>query len=143
MKSAIVAIAALLLAGTAQAEVSVTDAWVRETIGAGKTSAGYARIVNTGAADRLLGVTTPAAGMADIHQSVEQGGMMRMLPVKSLEIPAKGEALLKPGGYHIMIMNAQKPFKVGDRLEFTFTFEHAGKITVPVKVAPITATAAP
>ncbi len=143
MRPVVIALAALFSAGAAQAEVSVSNAWVRETIGAGKTSAGYARIVNTGAADRLVSVSTPAAGMADVHQSVEQGGMMRMLPVKVLEIPAKGEMLLKPGGYHIMIMNAQKPFKVGDVMEFTFTFEHAGKITVPVKVAPITATAAP
>ena len=143
MKPVVLALATILSAGSAQAEVSVTNAWARETIGAGKTSAGYARIVNTGTADRLVSVSTPAAGMADVHQSVEQGGMMRMLPVKVLEIPAKGEMLLKPGGYHIMIMNAQKPFKVGDVMEFTFTFEHAGKITVPVKVAPITATAAP
>ena len=128
MKPVVLALATILSAGSAQAEVSVTNAWARETIGAGKTSAGYARIVNTGTADR---------------QSVEQGGMMRMLPVKALDIPAKGETLLKPGGYHIMIMNAQKPFKVGEVMEFTFTFEHAGKITVPVKVAPITATAAP
>lgn len=143
MKLAIITFAAILFTGAAQAQVSVTDAWARETIGAGKTSAGYARIVNTGAADRLLSVSTPAAGMADVHQSIEQGGMMRMLPVKSLEIPARGETLLKPGGYHIMIMNAQKPFKVGEQLEFTFTFEHAGKITVPVRLAPITATTAP
>ena len=143
MKCATITLTAMLFTGAAQAQVSVTDAWVRETLGAGKTSAGYARIVNTGPADRLLSVATPAAGMAEVHQSVEQGGMMRMLPVKSLEIPSKGETLLKPGGYHVMIMNAQKPFKVGEVLEFTFTFEHAGKITVPVKVAPITATAAP
>ena len=143
MRPVVIALAALFSVGSAQAEVSVSNAWVRETIGAGKTSAGYARIVNTGAADRLVSVSTPAAGMADVHQSVEQGGMMRMLPVKVLEIPAKGEMLLKPGGFHIMIMNAQKPFKVGDVMEFTFTFERAGKITVPVKVAPITATAAP
>ena len=143
MKPVVLALATILSAGSAQAEVSVTNAWARETIGAGKTSAGYARIVNTGTADRLVSVSTPAAAMADVHQSVEQGGMMRMLPVKALDIPAKGETLLKPGGYHIMIMNAQKPFKVGEVMEFTFTFEHAGKITVPVKVAPITATAAP
>ena len=143
MRSTLIVLAVLMFAGPAVAEVSVTAAWVRETIGAGKTSAGYGRIVNTGAADRLLSVTTPAAGLAEVHQSVDQGGIMRMVAVKGLEIPANGEAVLKPGGYHIMIMNAQKPFKVGDTLDLVFTFEHAGKITVPAKVAPITATAAP
>ncbi|MBX7200502.1 MAG: copper chaperone PCu(A)C [Rhodospirillaceae bacterium] len=130
----------LLVAGTAHAEVAVTDAWVRETIGAGRTSAGYARIVNTGPADRLLGVGI-STGTAEVHESREQNGMMRMLPVKALEIPAMGEAVLKPGGYHIMIMNTG--LKRGESVELTFTFEKAGRITVPAKIAPITATAAP
>lgn len=132
--------AALFAAGAAHAEVTVADAWVRETIGAGRTSAGYARIINTGLADRLLSVGV-SAGMAEVHESREQNGMMRMLPVKALDIPAKGEAVLKPGGYHIMIMNAA--LKRGETVELTFTFEKAGKVTVPAKIAPITATAAP
>ncbi len=130
----------LFSASAAHAEVTVADAWVRETIGAGRTSAGYARIVNTGPADRLLGVGI-SIGTAEVHESREQNGMMRMLPVKALDIPAKGEAALKPGGYHIMIMNAA--LKRGESVELTFTFEKAGKITVPAKIAPITATAAP
>lgn len=138
----LVLIAALLLSGAAiAADVTVSEAWVRETIGAGRTSAGYARIINTGAADRLIAVSTPAA-MADVHESREQDGMMRMLPVKVLDIPAKGERVLKPGGYHIMIMNAP-PLKRGETVELTFTFEKAGKITVPAKIAPISATSVP
>ncbi len=133
----LVFIASLLASGAATAEVTIADAWVRETIGAGRTSAGYARIVNTGAADRLVAVSVPAA-MADVHESREQGGVMRMLPVKALEIPAKGETVLKPGGYHIMIMNGP-PLKRGETVTLTFTFEKAGKITVPAKIAPITA----
>lgn len=134
--------AVLFGAGAVRAEVTVESAWLRETIGAGRTSAGYARIVNTGAADRLIAVSTPAAKTAEVHESREDNGMMRMLPVKALDIPAKGEAVLKPGGYHIMIMNAA-PLKRGETVELTFTFEKAGKITVPAKIAPITATTAP
>lgn len=130
----------LFAAGAAQAQVTVADAWVRETIGAGRTSAGYARIVNTGPADRLIAVSVPA-GTAEVHESREQGGMMRMLPVKALDIPASGETQLKPGGYHIMIMNTA--LKRGETVEVTFTFEKAGKVTVPAKIAPISATAAP
>lgn len=132
---------ALVLAFTAgaHAAVTVTDAWLRETIGAGRSSAGYAHIVNTGDADRLLAVSTPAAAMAEVHQSMEQGGMMRMAPVKALDIPAKGDVTLKPGGYHVMIMKAGQPLKVGETVDMTFTFEKAGKITVPAKVLPITA----
>ena len=132
--------AVLFAAGAAQAQVTVSQAWVRETIGAGRTSAGYARIVNTGLADRLIAVSVPS-GTAEIHESRDQGGMMRMLPVKFLDVPASGEAVLTPGGYHIMIMNA--PLKRGETVDVTFTFEKAGKITVAAKIAPISATSAP
>lgn len=132
--------AVMFCAGAAQAEVKVTDAWARETIGAGRTSAGYARIVNTGPADRLIAVNMPA-GMAAIHESREQDGITRMLPVKALDIPSNGEAQLKPGGYHVMIMNTA--LKRGETVEMTFVFEKAGKIAVTAKIAPITATAAP
>ena len=125
------------------ADITVTDAWVRETIGAGKVSAGYARIVNTSTStDRLLSVATPA-GMATLHRTLEQGGMMTMDAVQNLEVPAKGAIELKPGGYHIMIMNVSHPLKVGEAVDLVFTFEHAGKVNTTAKVAPISATKAP
>jgi len=139
----VIAAAFLLAATPAYAEVSIHDVWLRETIGAATTSAAYAHIINTGEKDRLIGVSTPAAAVAEVHQSQDQNGMMRMTPVKALEIPAKGDVMLKPGGYHVMIMKAVKPLKPGDTVDMTFVFEKAGKITVPAKVAPISATSAP
>jgi copper(I)-binding protein len=129
--------------GAAAADVTVSDAWVRETIGAGKVSAGYAHIANAAAAaDRILNIST-AAGTAELHQSEMRGGMMRMDAVKDLAVPAKGAVDLKPGGYHIMITDIAHPLKVGESVDLVFTFEHAGKITVPAKVAPIAASKAP
>ena len=67
---------------------------------------------------------------------------MSALP-QGLELPAGQTVELKPGGYHIMIMNVAHPLKVGEAVDFVFTFEHAGKVNVTAKVAPIAATKAP
>jgi copper(I)-binding protein len=145
MRSALMAFAlGALVAPCAMAgDVSVADAWVRETIGAGKVSAGYARIVNASTApDRLLSVAT-SAGVATLHRTLEQRGMMTMDAVQAIEVPGKGNIELKPGSYHIMIMNVAHPLRVGEAVDLVFTFEHAGKVNATAKVAPIAAIKAP
>jgi len=139
-----IALVVLAACGENDANISVTDVWLRATPGSANASAGYAHIANSGnGSDRLLSVTTAAAGMAHVHKSAEQDGIMTMSMVDALEIPAKGAVDLKPGSYHIMLMGVRKPLNVGDNVEMTFTFERAGKIVVPAKVAPLAATQAP
>ncbi len=133
----------VFLPAAAHAEVSVKDAWLRETPGQSKVSAAYASIENTGAADTLTGITMSVPGMAEVHRSMQQDGIMKMDAVPRLEVPAKGKVELKPGSFHVMVMNLQQPLKVGETVNITFTFEHAGKVTVPAKVAPLGATTAP
>ena len=129
---------------TLAAEVSVSDAWIRETPGPMKVSAGYAHITNVGAAsDRLIEIKTPVAEKASIHRSIERNGMARMEEAKYLDVPARGTTDLKPGGYHIMLTHVNRPLRRGDTVNVTFFFQHAGSMTVPAKVASISATAAP
>ncbi len=135
-----VGILALVAVDARAADIAVKDAWVRGAPTGIKVSAGYARIENAGpVADRLLSVSTPAAGDASVHESSEKEGMMSMEPVEALTIPPKGAVELKPGSYHIMLMRLPGALAPGGTVPMEFTFERAGKITVDAKIAPLSA----
>lgn len=132
---------ATLTASPAAAEIVVQDVWVRATAGAGKVTAGYGIIRNTGdEEDHLLSVGTPVAGMAHIHQSSRESGIMKMDPVDQLTIPAGGEVALAPGAtYHFMLMNLSQPLKVGETIELLLTFKNAGPVKATATVQPLSA----
>ena len=100
------------------------------------TGAAYMMIVNpTEMADRLVAVSSPAAKVGEIHETVNDGGVMRMIPQPDgFEIPAKSVLELKPGGKHLMLIYLVAPLEIGQEIELTLTFEQAGEmiITVPV-----------
>lgn len=131
----------LLTAAPAAAEVIAQDVWVRATAGAGKITAGYGTIRNTGNEDdQLLAISTPVAGMAHIHQSSREGGIMKMDPVDQLTIPAGGEVVLAPGAtYHFMLMNLSQPLTVGETVELLLTFKNAGPVKTTATVQPLSA----
>ncbi len=114
--------------------ITVGDAWVRTPPLADQPGAAYLVIQNNGAADKLLSVTSDVAQMIELHQSMESGGMMSMSPVPNIPIPANGKVELKPGGFHMMLMNLTRPLKTGDKVQFTLNFETAGKILVTADV---------
>ena len=95
-------------------------------------------IANTGtAADRLTGGSTPVAGRVEIHTMSMDGGVMRMRQLKDgLEIPAGGEATLKPGSFHVMLMDLKQPLKAGDTVPLTLTFTGAGTVETELVVKP-------
>ena len=134
--------ACLVLPATAQ--VAVTDAWVRGTVAGQKATGAFMQI--TSLSDMaLVGAASPAAKVVEIHEMKQEGGMMKMSAVERLPLPANKPVELKPGGYHIMMMDLAQPLREGDTVPLTLTFEDkAGKKqTVEVKAAvrPLTAPA--
>lgn len=138
---ALALVAALCFAPTAalaaDADVRVDDAWVRATV-PGQRSAGAYMTLTSPTSSRLVGVATPAAGVAQIHEMAMEGTTMRMHPVDGVALPAGQAVALKPGGYHVMLMELKQPLKVGDRMPLTMRFEDAdrrpGEKTVQVDV---------
>ncbi len=116
------------------AKLQIIDPRARDTTN--DVSAAYFTVKNTGdAADKLISVTADVSTKVEVHETVSEGGTVKMQPVKApLEVPAGGELVLKPGGYHIMIMNLGSPLAVGQQVKLTLTFEKSGKIEV---VAPV------
>lgn len=118
-------------------DLSISQAWVRATIGQGNVTAGYFTLDNTGDADdRLLSVSTSVATKAEVHTtSMGEGGVMRMRPVEVLEMPAGEKVALKSGGDHLMLMGISKPLKDGETVVLKLEFERAGTILVEAPVS--------
>jgi copper(I)-binding protein len=79
------------------------------------STAAYLVIQNpTAHADELIGVETPLAETVELHSATMDGDVMRMRRVRSVPIPAAGEAALEPGGYHIMLIGLYGTLDEGD-----------------------------
>lgn len=100
------------------------------------TGAAYMRIRNDGEnADTLLGATTDAARIVEIHMMEIDGGVMTMKPLPTgLEIPAGETVSLEPRGYHVMLINLTRDLRPGDHFQLTLTFANAGDVAVDVAV---------
>ena len=144
--------AAVLLAGTVHlvpvhaqsvtaGDLVVSKAWSRATPGGAKVAAGFLTIENKGSApDKLVSASTPLADHAEIHEMKMANGVMSMREISGgLTIPAGQSVTLAPGGYHLMLMGPKQPFKQGEKVPLTLTFEKAGKVTVSLDVEGIAA----
>jgi hypothetical protein len=115
--------------------ISVDNAWARSTTLSARTGAIYVTITDHGVSDRLISVSTPVAGKAEVHETIHDGNLMKMRPVDGLAIPAGGTISLAPGGYHIMLTDLKQPLAAGQAFPLLLRFEKAGTVegTVAVK----------
>jgi periplasmic copper chaperone A len=115
--------------------LKIDHPFARATPPGAKTGGVFVTVENTGSrSDRLIGVSSPVAGVADLHEMKVDAGVMRMREVAALEVKP-GETLeLKPGGYHVMLSELRQPLKVGDKFPMTLTFQNAGPVEVSVWV---------
>ena len=128
----------LFISFGAFAQVDVEKPWSRATPPGAKTGVGYMVLRNKGAsADRLVGVTSPAAARVETHVTVKDGEVMRMREVKGYDIPANGSFELRPNGPHLMFVDIKQPFKAGERIPATLRFEKAGEVRVEFEVRPL------
>src|SRR4051812_41243530 len=133
---------AVFIAGSAHAQeykagpLVIDHPWTRATPKSAKVAGGYLKITNTGSTpDRLTGGSADVSRKFEVHQMSMDGGVMKMRELKDgLEIPAGGTVELKPGSYHIMMMNLSHPLAAGERVKGSLTFEKAGKVDVEFAV---------
>lgn len=119
--------------------VKIEQPWVRATPKGAKVAGGFGIFINPGPADRLLSASFPAVtDRTEIHEMAVANGVMTMraLP-KGIEIPAGGKLELKPGSYHLMLMDLKAPIVEGQKLTGTLVFEKAGPISVTFPVMAI------
>lgn len=133
----------------AQAQTTVKDAWVRGTVPQQKATGIFAQITST-AGGKLVGVAVdPAlAGVVEIHEMAMDGNVMKMRALPAgLDLPAGKTVELKPGGYHVMLLDLKKALKDGDTVAVTFTVEgkdgkkEAVEVKAPVRPLGVPAAA--
>ena len=112
----------LALAAGAHAQTTIKDAWVRGTVAQQKASGAFMHITSA-QGGKLVSVSTPVAGVAEIHEMSMQGDTMRMRAVPSLELPAGKAVELKPGGFHVMLMDLKATLKAGESVPLTLVVE--------------------
>jgi len=139
-----------LLASAAHAEdykagaLVIGQPWTRVTPKNAPVAGGYLKITNAGATpDRLTGGSAEVAKRFEIHEMSMDGGVMKMRELKDgLEIAPGATVELKPGAYHIMMMNLSRPLAKGERVKGSLTFEKAGKVDVEFAVEALGGSAA-
>ena len=104
--------------------VKVTGGWVRSTVAGQKGSGAFMKITATEGV-RLTGVASPVAGVAEVHEMKMDGDVMKMRAVPVLELPAGSTVELKPGGYHLMLMDLKQSLTVGSTVPVTLMFRDA------------------
>ena len=139
--------AGVLAAGAASAQsVRVEGAWARASV-PGQKATGAFMTLTAPAATQLVGVSSPAAGVAEVHEMAMQGDVMKMRAIESLALPAGQPVQLKPGGHHIMLLDLKAPLVQGATVPLTLLFKDAagkpGKIELQVPVRALTSPAAP
>jgi hypothetical protein len=123
-------------AAAASSSIALTDPWSRETAEGQNAGGAFMTIANTGtAADRLTGGSSPVAGRVEIHTMTMEGEIMKMRQLEDgLEIPAGGEVTLKPGSFHVMLMDLKQPLKAGEQVPLSLTFAGAGTVATTLEV---------
>ncbi len=129
MNPCIKRIATLLAAGILSpaalaGDISVIEPYVRLVPQGVPTTAAFMTIRNAGTADRkLMRADSSAAKTVELHNHINDNGVMKMRQVREIEIKAKGQAELKPGSYHVMMFDLKQTLREGEKVPLTLSFD--------------------
>lgn len=131
------------LAPDAWSQVNVSNAWVRGTVAQQKATGAFMTLTSVEGA-RLIDASSPVAGAVEIHEMTMDNNVMRMRQIAGLDLPAGKPVELKPGGFHVMLMNLRQPLAEGDTVPLTLTVEGQDKKRQSIELkVPVRALATP
>jgi len=117
------------------AEVEVKSAWARPTV-AGQMGTGAFMQLTSKDGARVVGASSEIAGVVEIHEMAMDGSVMRMRPIRVLDLPPGSNVELKPGGHHMMLMDLKRPLATGEKIKVELRLETRDKklITQPIEI---------
>jgi copper(I)-binding protein len=143
MKLKTIAALLALTAGFACAQtVEVKDAWVRAAV-PGQSGTGAFMSITAKDGAKLVGVSSSVAGVAEVHEMKMDNDVMRMRAIPALDLPAGKTVALKPGGYHVMLMELKQALPQGSTVPLTLTLRDAKGQESKVELKLPVAAAAP
>jgi copper(I)-binding protein len=115
--------------------LSVQEPYVRLAPPNAPATGAFMVIRNNGDKDvKVLKADNPVSRVTELHTHLNEGGVMKMRPVAAIDVKAKGEAVLKPGGLHVMMIDLKAPMKEGDVVPITLTLDDGSTKQVDAKV---------
>ena len=137
--------AAFLAPLATQAQVTVNEPWVRATVASQKATGAFMQL-SSPATTRLVAAKSSVANVVEIHEMAMVGDMMKMRAIPGIDVPAGKSVDLKPGGYHVMLIDLKDQIKAGDTVPITLVFEGADKkqqtVEIKAPARPLNATGA-
>ncbi len=82
---------------------------------------------------RVIGARSDVSEVTELHTHIHDRGVMRMRRVDFIEVPARGQVELKPGGYHVMLIGLKRPLQAGDPVHLVLTLDNGGQIKVDLE----------
>jgi len=139
MKKFSLLLASLLVSAGALAAaadmVTVDEPYVRLAPPNAPATGAFMVIKNAGDKDvKVVKADNPASKATELHTHLNENGVMKMRPVAAIDVKSKGEAVLKPGGLHVMLIDMKAPMKEGDVVPITLTFDDGSSKKVDAKV---------
>ena len=143
LPTAVVVVSGVLAFGLACAQagtanVDVKDAWVRSSV-PGQTGTGAFMKITAKTGMQLVGVSSPVAGVVEVHEMKMDKDIMKMRALPVLDLPTGKTIELKPGGYHVMLMDLKQPLLKDSKIPLTLTFKDAKGVQTRMELAlPVT-----
>ena len=126
----------------AQAQVSISEPWVRATTSQQKATGAFMKL-EASRPMALVGARSPVAGVVEVHEMATETGVMKMRAIPKLALPAGKVTELRPGSYHIMLMDLKAPLTAGEKVAVTLLLEdeqqQRHEQTVTAEVRPLNA----
>ena len=122
--------------------LQVEGAWARATVQGQKATGAFMKITAKEGM-RLVGAQSPAAGITEVHEMKMEGDVMKMRAVAGVDLPAGKTVELKPGGYHVMLMDLKAPLMKDSKVPLTLIFKDSNGVqsqlalSVPVGTTPL------
>ncbi len=119
-------------------DVKIEGAWIRTAVEGQSGTGGFMKLTSP-AAMKLVAISSPVAKIGEVHEMKMEGSVMKMAEVKGgLDLPAGKAVELKPGGYHVMLLDLKQSLKVGTQVPLTLSFANAkGEVSKVEIKAPV------
>ena len=123
--------------------VEVKDAWARSSVQGQKATGAFMKLIAKEDV-RLVAAFSPAAGVVEVHEMKMEGDVMKMRALPGgLELPAGKSVELKPGGFHVMLMDLKVPLVKDTSIALTLIFKDSKGVESRMQVKVPVAMAAP
>jgi len=137
IKTTVLALVALLgmNASSAMNGIVIHDPWIRSAPPNAPALGAFMRVHNnTNQEIKLISVYTEGYKDIQLHRTIDDNGMMKMVEQKFMPIPANGKLHLEPGSWHVMLINPVRVPKEGEIVALKLQFDDGSSQMVDFKI---------